>query len=207
MTQNLLNIFAKYPEPGRVKTRLAAEIGNTEALRIYRACTEMVLAATASPVGSAGYDVALACWPPKKIDAMAQWLDSHIKILGQHGHDLGSRMHNVFAEGFTEGYTKVIIIGTDCPAVTHELIMQAFAGLDSAAVVIGPASDGGYYLIGLRHTMPALFEGISWGTELVFNQTLAHCRALKITCALLPELRDIDRRDDLDYYRQKGLAL
>jgi len=207
MTQNLLIIFAKYPEPGRVKTRLAAELGDAEAVRVYRACAEMVLAETDSPGGSAGYDVALAFWPPEKINEMRLWIGPEIKIAPQQGHDLGSRMQHAFAVGFTGGYEKIIIIGADCPAVTQELISKAFVLLDSQDAVIGPAADGGYYLIGLRHTMSALFDKISWGTELVCNQTLAHCRALNITCALLPELRDIDRIEDLDYYRQKGLAL
>ena len=206
MTENLLIIFAKYPESGRVKTRLAAELGDTEALRIYRACSQLVIS-SADPDGTKEYRMAIACWPPEKIDAMEQWLGPNIKIFGQQGHDLGSRMHHAFTDGFAAGYKKIIIIGADCPAVTHELIMRAFAGLDSAAVVIGPATDGGYYLIGLRHPIATLFEGISWGSDRVCEQTLSHCLALNIPCALLPELRDIDRSEDLEYYRQKGLVL
>jgi len=206
MTDNLLIIFAKYPEAGQVKTRLAAKLGDTEAVRIYRACTELVISA-AFPVDMNEYAAAIACWPPEKIQAMKEWLGPSMKVFSQQGHDLGSRMHNAFTDGLAEGYQKIIIIGADCPAVTHELIMRAFACLDNAAVVIGPATDGGYYLIGLRHPIATLFEGISWGSDRVCEQTLSHCLALNIPCALLPELRDIDRSEDLEYYRQKGLIL
>jgi rSAM/selenodomain-associated transferase 1 len=206
MAQNLVIMFAKHPEPGRVKTRLAAELGDAEAVRVYRACTELVIAAVARG-GINEYAVAIACWPPEKINEMRQWLGPDARIITQQGHDLGSRMHHAFTEGFAGGHKKISIIGADCPAVTRELLAQALAMLDSAEVVIGPAADGGYYLMGLRRSIHALFEGIAWSSELVCRQTLAICSRLHLTYALLPVLRDIDRADDLEHYRAQGILL
>lgn len=206
MAQNLCIIFAKYPEPGRVKTRLAAELGDAEAVRVYCACMEQVISAAARS-GITEYAVAIACWPPEKLDAMAKWLGPNMKINRQRGHDLGSRMHHAFTEGFSAGYKKIVIIGADCPAVTQELVIQALTMLEGSDAVIGPATDGGYYLIGLRQLAPGLFEGIAWSTELVCRQTLARCSNLNLTFALLPELRDIDRIDDLEHYRSQGILL
>ena len=206
MAKNLLIIFAKYPEAGQVKTRLAATLGDTEAVRIYRSCAEMVISAVGCDTADE-YAAAIACWPPKKIPAIEKWLGLRLKIFSQQGHDLGSRMHHAFTDGFAEGYKKIIIIGADCPAVTRELIMRAFAGLDSADAVIGPATDGGYYLIGLRQPAAGIFKEIPWSTEQVCAQTLDQCRTSGMTFSLLPELRDIDRPEDLAYYRTQGVNL
>lgn len=206
MAANLLIVFAKYPEPGTVKTRLARDIGPESAALVYRKCARLVLDAVA-PHDSHAYDLMVACLPADRIGAAAQWLGRHDNIRAQQGTDLGSRMHNAFCAGFAEGHEKIILIGTDCPAVTREIIEQGFAGLDRDEAVLGPAADGGYYLIGLRRPASALFESISWGTNRVAHQTMAKLRALGMTCSLLPELRDIDRMDDLAYYRRKGLCL
>lgn len=207
MNENLLIIFAKYPEPGKVKNRLAAELGTGEAVRVYAACAEKVLAAAASAGSAAGYDTAIACWPPKKLHEMTRWLDPGIPIRAQRGADLGSRMQHAFAEGFSAGHKKIAIIGTDCPAVTQELICRAFALLDSRDAAIGPAADGGYYLIGLRRPVSVIFENIPWSTGRVLSLTLERLAGSSMTCGLLPQLVDIDRPEDLEYYRRRGLQL
>jgi rSAM/selenodomain-associated transferase 1 len=205
MTKQVLIVFAKYPEPGLVKTRLAAEIGRDEAARVYRSCAERVIAAVAP--ATAGYDVELACSPPGDKARMVRWLGPGMKISGQQGYDLGSRMHNAFVQGFAAGYERVIIIGTDCPALTRDNMEHAFRALHSADAVIGPAADGGYYLIGLTRPVSGLFIDVSWGTERVLSQTIKKCHDVSINAALLPELRDIDRVDDLSFYRSQGLVL
>lgn len=206
MTANLLIVFAKYPEPGMVKTRLARQIGPEAAALVYRTCARLVLDAVV-PEGPQEYELILACWPADRAGATALWLDRNLQITCQQGEDLGSRMHHAFTAGFAGGHTKIIIIGTDCPALTREIIGQGFACLDRDEAVLGPAADGGYYLIGLRRAEAALFKNISWGTDRVAGQTMARLRASGMTCSLLPKLRDIDRMDDLDYYRRKGLHL
>lgn len=206
MADNLLIIFAKYPVPGRVKTRLAARLGDAEAARIYKACAELTIGAV-KPGEHHEYDLAVAFWPPEKASSMAKWLGSGMTLSSQQGQDLGSRMHHAFTAGFAQCYKKIIIIGADCPAVTRELILQGFACLAGAHTVMGPATDGGYYLIGLRRSAPGLFEDISWGTNRVAGQTLAKCSALNMTCSMLPVLRDIDRIEDLEYYRIQGFIL
>jgi rSAM/selenodomain-associated transferase 1 len=110
-------------------------------------------------------------------------------------------------DGFARGYKKIVVIGSDCPAVSQELIIEALRKLDLHDVVIGPATDGGYYLVGLRQTVPELFSGIAWSTDQVLSQTLKLCSSQRLSPALLPELRDIDQIEDLVYYREQGLLL
>ncbi len=150
MRDNLLIMFVKNPEPGQVKSRLAATLGDREAARVYKAITESLLSAVVPSSKAAGYDMAVAYSPADAAEDMRTWLGTGIQLMPQTGGNLGERMHNAFTEGFARGYKSIVIIGSDCPAVTSELINEALHKLDRHDVVIGPATDGGYYLIGLR---------------------------------------------------------
>ena len=187
-------IFVRAPELGRVKTRLAAEIGPRAALRVYRRLAEHAVA-QARAVGS---DVALRIHftPADAGDAVRAWLGDGATYLPQADADLGGRMRSVLGAAFAEGHRRVVIIGSDLPGLTVDLLRAAFDHLHHHAV-LGPAHDGGYYLLGLRVMTSELFHGIPWSTGEVFDTTMAKLRALGITPALLPALGDVDVAADL----------
>jgi uncharacterized protein len=185
-----LIIMIRNPEKGKVKTRLAATVGPDEALRIYH----ILLARTR--VAALGVNARRLLFYSDFIDENDNWFprlfDKHV----QTGSDLGIRMQHAFDTAFTSGAKKAIIIGSDCPTLTGDLLHEAFEELDKHDFVLGPASDGGYYLLGMKKTEPALFQDIAWGTDSVQAATLAKIQALGKTCALLPELTDVDTEED-----------
>jgi hypothetical protein len=207
MADNLLVMFVKYPEPGQVKSRLALTLGDRDAAQVYKTVTAKLISAVAPPSKGAGYDMAVAYSPADAADDMRTWLGSGIQLRPQTGANLGDRMRKAFADGFALGYKRIVIIGSDCPAVTQKLIIEALRKLDRHEVVIGPAADGGYYLIGLCQAEPNLFTVIDWSTEHVLAQTIERCNTLHRSYVLLPELRDIDQIEDLAYYREQGMLL
>jgi rSAM/selenodomain-associated transferase 1 len=207
MQTHLLIMFVKYPTPGQVKSRLAAALGNREAALVYKFIAERLFCAVAPLSKAAGYAMAIAYAPADAGEDIRSWLGPGMQLMPQSGEDLGERMRNAFSEGFDRGYTKIIMFGSDCPAVTSDLINEALHKLDSHDAVIGPATDGGYYLIGLRRSAPELFTGIDWSTELVLRQTIERCNAAGLRYMLLPELRDIDRMEDLEFYRRQGMEV
>ena len=191
MTKQALLIFAKNPKAGKVKTRLAATIGTDAALYVYKQLVEHTVSVT-------------NCLPDDKIMFYSDfvfdedaWNTEHYLKQLQNGKDLGERMNNAFASTFKNGYDRIVIIGTDCPALNAEIIMNAFACLDKYDVVIGPAEDGGYYLLGLKQLCSEVFENIPWSTSTVFDDTTRKCAALQLTYGLLPVLNDIDEENDL----------
>jgi rSAM/selenodomain-associated transferase 1 len=207
MDENLLVMFVKYPEPGQVKSRLALTLGDRKAAQVYKSVTEELISAVVPSSSDTVYDMAVAYSPADAAQDMRTWLRSGIQLMPQSGANLGERLQNAFAAGFADGYARIIIIGSDCPAVTRELVRDALHRLKIHEVVIGPAADGGYYLIGLSRSAPELFTNIDWSTEHVFDQTIEKCDRLGLAYTLLPPLRDIDRPEDLEYYRQQGLII
>jgi rSAM/selenodomain-associated transferase 1 len=127
----------------------------------------------------------------------AEWLFEE-----QVDGDLGMRLDHATRHAFTEGSLRVIVIGSDCPELTSELLQSAFQKLGFADAVIGPASDGGYYLIGLTCMAPSLFAGMPWGTSEVFTKTVANARKLELNVEILPTLRDVDRPEDVIIWKQ-----
>jgi uncharacterized protein len=207
MDDNLLIIFVKYPKPGYVKSRLALNIGDCKAAQVYKTVTEQLISAVGPSSNGNSYDMSVAYSPPTAAEDMKTWLGRSIQLIPQSGANLGERMQKAFSDGFSRGYKSIIIIGSDCPAVTNELIILSLEKLKAHDVVIGPALDGGYYLLGLCRSEPRLFAGIDWSTEHVLKQTIERCTALHRSYVLLPELRDIDRIEDLAYYRALGMLL
>lgn len=191
---DVVAVFVKAPVAGRVKTRLAAEVGVHHAAEIYRSLGRRVVAAC---IGRA-HDTTVWFAPARERQAVRQWLDSLDvgSIRAQVSGTLGMRLSAAFAQHFQEGASRVIGIGSDCPDVDADIVSQALAALDEHDVVIGPAHDGGYYLIGLRAPVPQLFHGIAWSTEAVLHQTLTRARQLGLSPALLPTLRDVDTLAD-----------
>ncbi|HET7232589.1 MAG TPA: TIGR04282 family arsenosugar biosynthesis glycosyltransferase [Longimicrobium sp.] len=181
------------PEAGRVKTRLAAEIGAEAALRVYRRLAEHAVSeARAADVG-----LRIHFTPADAGDAVRGWLGGGAEYLPQADADLGGRMHEAFESAFAEGHRRVVIIGSDLPGITADLLREAFRLLDAHPAVLGPARDGGYYLLGLRRMMPEIFDDIAWSTNAVFDATVARLASLGITPALLPVLGDVDLAADL----------
>lgn len=188
----LLIIFIKNPQKGKVKTRLAESIGDEQALNIYKE----LLCFTKSVTDR------LNChrqvWYSHFIGKDDLWTGAGYEKQLQKGKDLGERMKNAFQQAFNEGYKKVLIIGSDCPGLSKEIIQQAWDGLDENELVIGPSKDGGYYLLGMKPFYPELFDNKSWSTPSVLNETLKQADELGLSYRLLPELNDIDTKEDLD---------
>jgi len=194
MADRALAVFAKAPVPGRVKTRLGAEIGSRRAATLYRRMGRAVVRRT---VGS-GYRTLVWFAPPSARAAVRGWLDG-IGVRGfrsQGAGDLGARLRRAFARLFKSGARAVVIIGTDCPDVGRRDVARAFAALESCDLVLGPARDGGYYLVGLRSPQPELFRGIPWSTPNVMRITRARAVAIGLQCRLLRRLRDVDSAAD-----------
>lgn len=186
----------KYPEPGRVKTRLAGDIGPEKAALICRQITEWVMKQTI-PV-AAEYERFVFYDPPERIRDFVSWLP-HEKFMAQTGSDVGERMDNAVRYLLKNGADKAVITGADIPDLTSRIIMQAFEMLENADVVVGPARDGGYYLIGMKSPMPELFRNIPWSTRDVFSETDSVLKHSGKSYRVLPVLSDLDTIDDLSH--------
>lgn len=197
MADHLL-VFARYPELGRVKTRLAETVGTPEALRVYRD----LLARTRSAASAVAASKTL--WLAGDLpadDAFEEW--EGFTQRPQAAGDLGQRMHTAFAEAFAAGATAGVIIGTDCPELTPGHLQEAFQQLISHDVVVGPAQDGGYYLLGMNTLLPELFQDKPWSTDAVLAHTLADANRLGLRVAHLPTLSDVDTASDLQAWQSR----
>jgi rSAM/selenodomain-associated transferase 1 len=192
MSESALVVFLKYPRPGEVKTRLAAAIGTQPAADLYRALAEQVLEATTPFPGD--YERLVFFDPPESLLEMRDWLPG-LRLMAQSGLDLGSRMADAFARAYARGARRVAIVGTDALFVSRGTVTEALSALDGADVVIGPTTDGGYYLLALREPRPELFAEIAWSTPTVAAQTRA--RAAGLVVRDLPVGRDVDTLEDL----------
>lgn len=134
--------------------------------------------------------------PGEALEEMRAWLPG-MRLLAQSGPDLGARMADAFARAFARGASRVALVGTDTPGVTRETVALALSALDAADIVLGPAEDGGYYLVALRGPRPALFAGIDWSTPRVLDETRARAAAAGLAVRELTPLADIDTLDDL----------
>ena len=196
--EKALIIFARNPVLGKVKTRLAATIGNEKALDIYKT----LLAYTADICSK------LACsrfvFYADGISKKDSWNDDWFVKYQQQGEDLGERMQQAFELVFQQGYKKVLIIGTDCFELNSGIIEQAFESLEQYNAVIGPSADGGYYLLGTTIFYPFLFDNKPWSTDGVFVATTNDLSANHISYFTLPVLHDIDTEADWNQYKSKN---
>ena len=188
--ENALIIFTKNLVYGKVKTRLAATIGNDKAFNIYK----NLIAHTYSLIQSIRCD---------KIVYYSSYVESTMVIFYareiQQGNDLGEKMKNAFKDVLQKKYSKAIIIGTDCPELNSAIVNNAFEQLNHHDIVIGPAADGGYYLLGMKKLYTRLFENIEWSTPTVFEKTISICNYFNYSYFILPTLHDVDVEDDLQY--------
>ncbi|HEU0016429.1 MAG TPA: TIGR04282 family arsenosugar biosynthesis glycosyltransferase [Longimicrobium sp.] len=192
-----LLVFVRAPVRGRVKTRLAREMGDDAALRIYRRLGAHTVTQAMRLAREDGVEVRVHHAPADAGDAVRAWLGPGPVYLPQAEGDLGERMHAAFASALIDGHERVVIVGSDLPDLDAELIRRAFSLLDEHRAVLGPAADGGYYLLGLREPAPGVFERIAWSTPTVLATTLERFRALGIEPALLEVLRDVDEAADV----------
>ncbi len=194
LTTNCLIIFTRYPEPGKTKTRLIPALGELGSAQLHRRMAEHTVQQARTLY------CAIEVWYVGGSEELMQnWLGTDLYYREQLDGDLGDRMCAAFRSAFDQGYQTVMLIGTDCPGLTTALLAQGFAELQNQVVTIGPAIDGGYYLIGLQRLVPELFQGISWSTDTVLPETLQIADRLNLDSVLLPCLRDIDLPEDLQY--------
>jgi rSAM/selenodomain-associated transferase 1 len=186
-------VFVRAPEAGRVKTRLAASLGAEAALRVYRRLAEHTLA----EARALGGEVRVHFTPADGEAQVRAWLGDGPRYLPQAAGDLAARMEAAFRAAFDDGAERVVIIGSDLPELSAALLRRAFDALESHATVIGPARDGGYYLLGMRTMIDGLFDGIPWSTGEVLARTLDRLGAAGIEPALLDTLSDVDEVGDL----------
>lgn len=192
MKKEVVLVFQRNEVLGKVKTRLAAGVGEEQAMEIYRYLlnkTYLALKEITVPVTTYFSE-----FIPENPIYSAE------NKLVQVGGDLGERMKNAFAAHLETGMEKVVLIGTDCPSLEGIHLVQAFEALEHSDLVLGPARDGGYYLIGMKRRADFLFEGITWSSELVLSQTLILAAEQGLRSSLLPILEDIDSPEDWERY-------
>jgi len=197
--QRLL-VFARLPELGKVKTRLAAELGDERALAVYESMLRELIAGIGASTPETEIEFLWAPTPAAN-GALLRRAFAHHSVAIQTGEGLGDRLSMALSERFFFHRTeKIIVIGVDDPTLGRDLIDRAFSLLDSCEYVVGPASDGGYYLLGCRALAydPSVFLDIEWGTSTVFRATMQKIAALGRTVAVLPERSDIDTAADLE---------
>ena len=190
-SKNLLIIFYRNPELGKVKTRLAKTLGDEKALAIYLKLSSHTRAITENLA------IDKVIYYSNFVDTEDVWPNTTFQKKLQNGNDLGEKMNNAFVEGFQSGYERVCIIGTDCFELSRDIIKQAFDQLHTNDAVIGPAKDGGYYLLGMKKPIPVLFKNKAWSSDTVATDTIQNFKDLSLSYAQLAVLTDVDEEKDL----------
>ncbi len=194
MASDRLLVFLKAPRPGGVKTRLASSLGPEPAAELYRALAEEQVRATAPRPGE--YERLFFFAPADARAEIEAWFPGE-DLRPQEGSDLGERMARAFDEAFRRGVARAAIVGSDVPWVSRETVLAALRPLAEHDLVLGPARDGGYYLLALARPQPALFRGIAWGTPSVLASTVERAGALGLSVRLLDPLPDVDTLEDV----------
>ncbi len=203
ISQQHLIIFTRYPEPNRTKTRLIPLLGAEGAANLQRQMTEHTIYQVAQLKASTNVSIEVR-YAGGDLQLMQTWLGTNLIYTPQGEGDLGTKMMRSLNQSFDKSAKKVIIIGTDCPDIDSQLLQTAFERLNEFDLVLGPALDGGYYLIGLGQFVPELFSYIDWGTSQVFQQTIDIAQILKLSSFSLPPLADVDRPEDLKIWERFG---
>lgn len=201
MKETVIIVFLKAPEPGKVKTRLSCDLGETFALSLYKGFV-LDLFDMLRPFST----VAVYFWPPEKKEMVRGFVPDSLPCFEQKGADLGEKMANAFSQMFDRGAGKAILIGTDIPEITSEILKKAEKALDSADAVFGPTPDGGYYLTGFNHNAfdPDVFCNIPWSTPAVFSKTEEIMAQKQMSRTLVDRLEDIDTVAAFERLRQRA---
>jgi len=205
MCEERLILFTRYPEPGKVKTRLIKHLGPQGSAALHRRLAEGTLDVIRDLLGrrEVGVEIRFDGGDP---ELMEQWLGSNWRFCPQGGGDLGARMERAIAGAFEGGFTSAIMIGTDCPGLSAERIKIAFEALRRCDLILGPALDGGYYLIGLARPVPELFRDVPWGSNRVLSKTKEIASRLGLRVREMEPLSDIDRPEDLPQTSHRNLT-
>jgi uncharacterized protein len=189
-----LLLFLKYPERGKVKSRLAKDLNKDITLLLYKNFILDLL----DTLKKGKFRVKICFHPPDSKEKVTDWLGNNYVYMPQIGEGLGERMKNAFTTVYSEGFSKAVLIGSDIPDLNDTVLDEA-SECDDHDAVIGPASDGGYYLIGFQNNtfLPEIFDGIQWGSGTVFKKTIGILKKNNRKVHILPEWQDIDRLDDL----------
>ncbi|MEZ6092090.1 MAG: TIGR04282 family arsenosugar biosynthesis glycosyltransferase, partial [Pirellulaceae bacterium] len=198
---NHLLIFARLPKPGTNKTRLIPALGGDKATLVYRSLLNRTLDEARRSAATASCVATICFTGGSTAEAMDEFGDA-FTLVEQTGESLGDRLKHATTSAFVDGAKRVVVIGTDCPSLTADDLKAAFQQLERHDLVIGPAFDGGYYLIGLAGKHSSLFDGIDWSTPIVFQQTTAKAQALNLKTHSLRQLGDIDYPEDLLDHRR-----
>ncbi len=196
-----LVVFSRLPIPGATKTRLIPVLGAKRAAGLQREMTRHTLATAKQWAIANGGQVEVRFTGGSGTD-MAEIFGRRHRYVGQGSGDLGERLARAFADAFHLGSGRVVCIGSDCPSIDTATLQKAFEHLESCDVVVGPATDGGYYLIGLRSPAPSLFMGVDWGTNQVLSQTRQRIRRLGLSHGELAEMSDVDEPRDLAVWQR-----
>ncbi len=204
LNKNAVIIFSKYPQKGKVKTRMASTLGHTFAKDFYKVCAEHTFNETLKVKNSRSF---LFYSDEKDRDKIKKWTNSKFLLHPQQGKDLGEKMLNAFKSVFKNNVKKTVIIGTDLPDISSDIIEKSFDLLDECDVVLGPATDGGYYLLGMKKIYEKLFVDLPWSTDRLLGKTLEIINYLNLRVSILPELSDIDTEIDLNNWINKETNL
>ncbi len=195
--QSCILFFVKYPIRGNVKTRLSETVDDGSAVMLYRHFVTDLL----STLERVGRQVVICYSPAGREDDFRRWLGSRHRYLRQRGDNLGERLKHGFMDAFAEGLDRAVAVGSDSPDLPAGFIREAFSQLSKNTVVVGPAVDGGYYLIGFTGDgfLPAAFDGIEWSTPTVLDETIRRIRQADrhLDIHRLPPWRDVDTLEDL----------
>lgn len=206
LTRMRLILFTRYPEPGKTKTRLIPALGPERAARLHKHLTERTLTVARQLEQSRGVSIEIR-WEGGSEDLFKRWLGGGLSFEHQGEGDLGARMARAVREAFDAGMRGVIVIGSDCPGLTVDVLEQAADSLRATDVVLGPAADGGYYLFGLSRELPSLFEEIPWGTAEVLLKTIRRASERGLRPVFLRSLGDIDRPEDLQLLERLNISV
>ena len=193
--QSCLLLFVKYPQKGKVKLRLSADIDEDIVVDLYRCFVHDIL----ETIKKTHIQCYLCFYPTDVLEKFQKWLGTNMLFFPQEGINLGERMKNCFTQAFTNGYQHVILIGSDSPDLPADILIKAFDELQTNEIVLGPSFDGGYYLIGFQNKSfePSVFDNIHWGTSSVFTETIQKIQKKNHRLSILPVWNDIDTITDL----------
>ena len=200
--KNCILLFVKYPKEGQVKNRLIGEFNAEFVTELYKSFVIDIV----SKIEKLKVDFIICFYPTDSKNQFIQWLDEKHKYIPQRGGDLGDRMNYCFTASFHEGYEKCVLIGSDLPDLPIKFIEESFTLLQKKDAVLGPTYDGGYYLIGFKKDtfLSEVFNGITWGSESVFNDTMNIFKKNKKNVGVLHNWHDIDTPNDLKKLFQRN---
>lgn len=197
-TTSRVILFTRFPTEDLVKTRLVGAIGAAQAAMLQRRMSEHAVKIACEAVSA---ERVMVFFTGAKHTQMRSWLGKELHYRQQRGSNLGARLWHAFHNAFNAGVWRAVIIGCDIPSLCADIIRDGLDALQNSDVVLGPACDGGYYLIGMQRPYPELFESVDWGSNSVCDQALGRIRRIGLRAALLPQLRDIDTPEDLETIR------